>query len=107
MNHHHARHAPPTSPAARPVAGPTFRAVARLNPGGPTRRKLLALVAAFQDGGTPSVSRAELADRLKARPGKVQALLERLRTDGYLTRTGSGRWRLSDDLLNPDPETNR
>ncbi len=74
-----------TAPAARPVAGANFRAVAAMPLEGAKRRKVLALVAAFTDGGEPTPSVHALADRLGWHVAKVDALVRRLEQDGFVT----------------------
>jgi hypothetical protein len=63
----------------RPIAGPTFKRVVAQRIEGSKRRTVAALIAAFADGGQPSCSANELADRLGWEPVKVRALLGRLR----------------------------
>jgi DNA-binding transcriptional ArsR family regulator len=67
-----------------PVAGPRFKQAARLPIEDVKRRKLLCLLAAYEDAGyEPSVR--ELAQRLRIRDIRtVDRLLEELRDDGLL-----------------------
>lgn len=75
-----------TAPVApQPVAGPTFRAAARVDVGGRRRRRLFALLGAYADAGQHSPTVEELADRLAFKPRSVLALLLRLEADGHLT----------------------
>jgi predicted transcriptional regulator len=67
-----------------PVFGPKARAVARLDIEGNKRRKVLVVIAAYQDAGsTPSVR--DIAKRCGLRDWRhVDVLLKRLRKDGLL-----------------------
>src|SRR4051812_21928894 len=77
----------------RPIAGATFKRIAAQRIEGTKRRKLLALIAAYSDGGQPSCSADELAERLGWEPIKVRVLLERLEADGLVERTRNRRRR--------------
>jgi Mn-dependent DtxR family transcriptional regulator len=90
--------APRTAEGVRPVAGAHFRHVASLRMDGKRRKKLCALVAAHRDAGAASTSTRQLVDHLGWRWPVVRGLAKRLCDDGYLTKTNSGRWRLSDTI---------
>lgn len=79
-----ARRTPSTT---KPVDGPAFRAAVRLQPGGPTRRRVLLLVAAWTDAGQISTSAFDVADRLGLDLRKAQCLLRRLEDDSFLQAT--------------------
>jgi DNA-binding MarR family transcriptional regulator len=78
----------------RPVAGPTFRAIAAQRIEGGKRKKLLALIAAYQDAGQATCSAPELAERLGWKPIQVQGLLSRLEADGLVecATKRKGKW---------------
>ena len=84
---------PATTPV-RPVAGATFRRVAARPIEGRKRKKLLALIAAYEDAGQPTRSADELAARLSWEPIQVRGLLSRLQADGLVKRTHSKRYRV-------------
>lgn len=69
-----------------PVAGPRFRAAAKLPVEGNKRRKLLCAIAAYEDAGYQPTIR-ELASRigLSPRPIVVDDLLAALSRDGWLS----------------------
>lgn len=76
-----------TAPATTPIAGPLFQRASKLPVGGPSRQKVIALLAAYADGGAEQLPRPhELAERLGLEPGKVVALADRLAEDGWLVR---------------------
>jgi hypothetical protein len=77
----------------QPIAGPMFRRVAALRIEGTKRRKMLALLAAYTDGGRPAPPVQELADRLGFRMPTTLGLLRRLEQDGFLIATKGGRGR--------------
>ena len=77
----------------QPIAGPMFRQVAALRIEGTKRRKTLALLAAYTDGGRPAPPVAELADSLGFRMPTTLGLLRRLEQDGFLLATRGGRGR--------------
>jgi hypothetical protein len=77
----------------QPIAGPMFRQVAALRIEGTKRRKMLALLAAYTDGGRPAPPVQELADRLGFRLPTTLGLLRRLEQDGFLIATKGGRGR--------------
>jgi biotin operon repressor len=79
----------------KPVAGPTFRRVAAMNIAGGKRRKVLALIAAYADGGCRPPTTGQLARHLGLSPQKVAALLKRLERDGLVVPTRRGRGRRS------------
>jgi hypothetical protein len=87
--------APRTTEAVRPVAGASFRYCARLDVGGQKRRKLIALVGAYRDGGVNVVSTAELAKRLDWPWVQADTIARRLHDDGFLERAKRKRWRLA------------
>jgi hypothetical protein len=76
-----------TQQPRKPVAGPTFRRVAAMNIAGGKRRKVLALIAAYVDGGCRPPTTRRLADRLGLSRQKVTALLGRLERDGLVVPT--------------------
>jgi DNA-binding IclR family transcriptional regulator len=76
--------------SVRPVAGPLFRKAAGLDIGGGKRRKVLALVAAYFDGGadlSPPIT--ELAERAQLPVPKLCAVCDRLVADGWLADRSS------------------
>jgi DNA-binding transcriptional ArsR family regulator len=77
----------------KPVAGPTFRRIAAMNIAGGKRRKVVALIAAYIDGGCRPPTTGQLAHRLGLSRLTVAALLGRLERDGLVvpTRCGLGR----------------
>jgi biotin operon repressor len=84
-----------TQQPRKPVARPTFRRVAAMNIAGGKRRKVLALIAAYVDGGCRPPTTRRLADRLGLSRQKVTALLGRLERDGLVVPTRCGRGRRS------------
>jgi len=91
--------APTTNEAVRPVAGAHFRHVAAIQMEGSKRKRALALIAAFRDGGQEIVTTGELANRLGWHRAQAHSIASRLRADGYLERVSPRRWRLSQQLL--------
>src|SRR3954454_17573077 len=67
-----------------PVAGQAFKRVVAARIEGNKRRKVVALMAAYQDAGQPTCSPPELAERLGLKPIQVQGLLLRLEADGLV-----------------------
>jgi DNA-binding transcriptional ArsR family regulator len=84
-----------TQQPQKPVAGPTFRRVAAMNIAGAKRRKVLALIAAYIDGGCRPPTTGQLARHLGLSGQKVAALLKRLERDGLVVPTRCGRGRRS------------
>ena len=82
------------APAVRPVAGETFRRIAARRIEGNKRRKVAALIAAYQDAGQPTCNAPELAERLGWKPIQVQGLLSRLEADGLVecATKRKGKW---------------
>lgn len=75
-----------------PKAGPLFRRAVALQVGGGKRRKVLALVAAYVDGGADmSPPIAELASRAQLPISKVCVLCDRLVADGLLVDRSSNK----------------
>ena len=68
----------------QPVAGATFKRAAKLPIDGTKRRKVLLLIAAYVDAGTPDPSCAMLGRRVGLPPHVVATLVDRLEADGSL-----------------------
>lgn len=78
-----------------PVLGSLAKAAMRLPIDGQKRRKLLILIAAYNDGGTSLPPEAELLSRLSflaGDPRKLRGLVQALERDGWLQVSRRGRF---------------
>jgi hypothetical protein len=87
-----------TRPDVKPRRGPCFERAVRLRIEGTKRRKLVVLLAAFLDAGQVSCRADTLGEIIDVPTRTATALLERLRSDGYVIRTNTKRWRLADRI---------